>query len=883
MESTMEEDQGKKATETPVHELTSEEKSSKPQNLADESEEPATTSSSDEFNGNNDSQSSVGVAKEERTGVVHPVVPQPQQQRKAFISGIKIPIGHGLPESEDESNHQGEVQVLKCECASDSFLGHHHHHHPPFSYQSAFPPPRVAFIISDADHRSRVTHNSVTRITTLNNGVVSVGSSSPRMISSPNWNGIPHHHHHQHENDVSRGSPTNNMTRSVQNQNRNNAQQQNTNEVNSNHIISASSTTDHRNYSSDSHRAITSSKEQRRRERRERRARRHQQRNSAYGGDPYLQALYSGLVPLDGSVPLEGVPDFLHSHILPPPPYSTLPGGRIGRGHHPIAMRTVQPAQTASPRLRGWRQTVLPITAQDFGRSHFRHPPFFGDEDFRAGGSGSGKNCCGVHVTQTVSIRWFIVMIAFLGICCSVVGTVLGALKASGREHLTVSLLMIGVGIVLITVSGIAWRLTATDAPSCRALLGIGGPYEEDYTHGGRFLSRPPMGYNGPYSGGGGGAGGGTSGQPAASAAGRAQHPYAAMMYSDFNYRPPPPTYQASMQEYRLRLLLMDRQGANTGGSGGPGLASANACISPPPQYRAQLRTALANAMVHSRPPSYQSQVSEQHQVIVPPIPVSNHAQGTNRFAPQSGWSEGGNATMTTTTTTSTLASTLSSAPNSSPITTTSVSARDPHQVHVPASSSSSQNGVSTLPPNWSQPHRALVHHARMISGTSPNITNINNNNSTSESSSSLSVGIHHTLPVSHHRSTSNSSSPQNSPMKKSMAEDEESAIVAVTHDYIPSKTNRSTFGKKRSKHANLQPQHHHHHHSQPPQQQPPSNPHSSLVTIVSTPGDVSDSSNHTLTNNIGDSVIVTVSGSITDSTQYFRSSPGEVEILAHL
>jgi hypothetical protein len=32
-----------------------------------------------------------------------------------------------------------------------------------------------------------------------------------------------------------------------------------------------------------------------------------------------------------------------------------------------------------------------------------------------------------------------------------------------------------------------------------------------------------------------------------------------AMMYSDFNYRPPPPSYQASMQEYRLRLLLLDR------------------------------------------------------------------------------------------------------------------------------------------------------------------------------------------------------------------------------------------------------------------------------------------------------------------------------------
>merc|ERR1719342_2003802 len=97
------------------------------------------------------------------------------------------------------------------------------------------------------------------------------------------------------------------------------------------------------------------------------------------------------------------------------------------------------------------------------------------------------KTCCGLAVSQTVSIRWFIVMIAFVGICCSVVGTVLGAMKAQGREHLTVSLLMIGVGIVLITVSGIAWRLTSQDAPSCCAMLGL-APYQE--CGDGRFLNR---------------------------------------------------------------------------------------------------------------------------------------------------------------------------------------------------------------------------------------------------------------------------------------------------------------------------------------------------------------------------------------------------------
>lgn len=78
-------------------------------------------------------------------------------------------------------------------------------------------------------------------------------------------------------------------------------------------------------------------------------------------------------------------------------------------------------------------------------------------------GEESGKSCCGVMVTQTVSIRWFIVMIAFVGICCAVVGTVLGAMRSSGREHLTVSLLMIGKNfgcVLLIKQKVFFWRLS---------------------------------------------------------------------------------------------------------------------------------------------------------------------------------------------------------------------------------------------------------------------------------------------------------------------------------------------------------------------------------------------------------------------------------------
>merc|ERR1712115_93834 len=279
------------------------------------------------------------------------------------------------------------------------------------------------------------------------------------------------------------------------------------------------------------------SKERRRRERRERRARR-QQRNSLIsqmdGGCIYDQGVHH-------------VPDLLHHHLPPPPAYTTLPGR---------ARPTSCPQRPMPPPQHSWRENLPAFARRSRGCG----------EEVLMQPEGESKTCCGLAVSQTVSIRWFIVMIAFVGICCSVVGTVLGAMKAQGREHLTVSLLMIGVGIVLVTVSGIAWRLTSQDAPTCRAMLGLGGDERlmPGHTLGGR------------------------------------SHPYAGMIYSEFQYRPPPPSYQASMQEYRLRLLLMER-------SGGPPPPPPPA-LSPPPAYRGPGGRGLPQ--LHgsvSRPPSYHS------------------------------------------------------------------------------------------------------------------------------------------------------------------------------------------------------------------------------------------------------------------------------------
>lgn len=68
------------------------------------------------------------------------------------------------------------------------------------------------------------------------------------------------------------------------------------------------------------------------------------------------------------------------------------------------------------------------------------------------------------------------------------------------------------------------------------------------------------------------------------------------MMYPEFQYRPPPPSYQASMQEYRLRLLLLDRHpgaGAGVGGVAGPAPAGTAGTVSPPPTYRSHAGSLL--------------------------------------------------------------------------------------------------------------------------------------------------------------------------------------------------------------------------------------------------------------------------------------------------
>ena len=135
-------------------------------------------------------------------------------------------------------------------------------------------------------------------------------------------------------------------------------------------------------------------------------------------------------------------------------------------------------------------------------------------------------------------------------------------------------------------MSGIAWRLTST-GPSWRSILGF-QEYQQQplcnpnsmmepattsmtMSSSRRFVPRVPAPYgrNGTH-----------------------HHPYGAMFYPEFEYRPPPPSYQASMQEYRLRLLLLERGSSSSPlQHHSPQAPAQSTSLSPPPTYRSSVGT----------------------------------------------------------------------------------------------------------------------------------------------------------------------------------------------------------------------------------------------------------------------------------------------------
>ncbi|XP_059225002.1 uncharacterized protein LOC106080903 [Stomoxys calcitrans] len=270
------------------------------------------------------------------------------------------------------------------------------------------------------------------------------------------------------------------------------------------------------------------------------------------------------------------LPDILHNHY--PPPYSALPsqppppppsmGVSASMSGHPNGPTMQQFAHACPPPPAGGVTLLGPppppppagTTMLTSVISTVPIPgatPMVSDGRFtlplpimrRSPSERSGKGCCGQWFAGP-PLRALIAVVALGGVACALGGAALGATGLAGppSSHFTAALLMIGVGVVLVTVSGAAWRMTAPGGPPC---LGLGSSVDL-----GRCGRRPCSRGGGAPQG---------------------------LLYPEFQHRPPPPSYQASMQEYRLRLLLLDRDRQN-------GVVRGS---SPPPTYRSHAGSLL--------------------------------------------------------------------------------------------------------------------------------------------------------------------------------------------------------------------------------------------------------------------------------------------------
>jgi hypothetical protein len=157
----------------------------------------------------------------------------------------------------------------------------------------------------------------------------------------------------------------------------------------------------------------------------------------------------------------------------------------------------------------------------------------------------SEKGCCGQCLIGH-PLKAVIAVVALGGVICTLSGIGIGmtGLTGSPAFHFTAALLMIGIGLLLVIVSGAAWRFLTSENMSCFSFPG---------TDCRRACERNRHG----------------------------------IFYPEFQHRPPPPSYQASMQEYRLRLLLLERDRQN----------HSRRRPSPPPTYRSNNGTLIRNPL----------------------------------------------------------------------------------------------------------------------------------------------------------------------------------------------------------------------------------------------------------------------------------------------
>ncbi|XP_005091042.2 mucin-5AC [Aplysia californica] len=197
------------------------------------------------------------------------------------------------------------------------------------------------------------------------------------------------------------------------------------------------------------------------------------------------------------------------------------------------------------------------------------------------------KEPCVKCVVTVTSFRWVLVVLSVLGVCCVVTGIVLAALHAAGNSFLFLAIMFIGLGVLLVIVVGVGWKCTPRGHEPLHALFGIG-----NFRTGQTRERRHRRHRN------------------------RDSNWYGGVMYPEFQYRRPPPSYAASMQDYQNQAAAGDGPPASATGQAPSGDQSWP--NSPPPSYRSRASTihsAIQSAFPNShdgdhpssRPPTYRS------------------------------------------------------------------------------------------------------------------------------------------------------------------------------------------------------------------------------------------------------------------------------------
>ncbi|OWF44629.1 uncharacterized protein LOC110458082 [Mizuhopecten yessoensis] len=292
----------------------------------------------------------------------------------------------------------------------------------------------------------------------------------------------------------------------------------------------------------------------------------------------------------------EALPDILHSHVIPS---NLAPSGHHGQphGHLPPGV---------DPRVYTYHQSQ--------GRHHSRHHRGGrSSRDRRRSRSRSGsqteepcKAGCMNCLAASTSFRWILVILSLLGVCCVVTGIVLAALHAAGNSFLFLAIMFIGLGVLLVVVVAVGWKCTPRGHEPLHALFGLGDfrhqPRERRHRHHGHHRRR-----------------------------GEGQW-YGGVMYPEFQYRRPPPSYNVSMQEFQHQLVMAQNQPRNFDDVP---VEDYSLPSSPPPSYRSRASTVRTGIQItfppsradqpNSRPPTYRSHVgTDQQSHARPSLPRDN-------------------------------------------------------------------------------------------------------------------------------------------------------------------------------------------------------------------------------------------------------------------